>query len=446
MSYTPKTTNPTTTNPSPTTGHRATRTRRGRRLGVAVLATMAGLGALGIGAPAQADDTTHNRGVDWASFSATDLLECVEGQDLPCPHPGADGASGTVYVSQSLVDGEWVYDTITTGDSDDSRIWFHTNVAGDCRAGYEIYDVSVGMSADATIADNLPEEFGQYPQAVSGPLDQNSFPSQDVIYRPTLDSLALHVPALDAYALPVEDAIFALGEQMVADQLAAGADPETVRLTDYYYQHGVHLYGKVACDWSDGVPWAYSKAPTDEAMIRLLFLGADPEPGVIDQYPIPDDFELGAAVVQAELAVIEDQEACVIHASATFVTNQPTTIQYRVADDFGQRSRLFTVEVGEDLTAFVSHEVAVPQSPDVTGGLAPAPEPGRDPGEDLVAQPSDNVTGVLHIEIEAPHAFESDYGGFSMEPCTPEVDPVRTELPEAPVQLAPSTQPEPPVR
>ena len=102
---------------------RARRTRRVRRVrrGAAVLAAVA-TAAAGVVLTAPPASAGYNVGVKYVDFG-DDAHACFDGSPQPCGDADGSGVSNTLYVTQSLVDGEYHYtDVVGMAHDPDPRV------------------------------------------------------------------------------------------------------------------------------------------------------------------------------------------------------------------------------------------------------------------------------------------------------------------------------------
>ncbi len=385
-----------------------------------MLALIAGLLAASLGVAAPPATAGIDLGADFVNVGLVDV-ECVEGQPLPCPPGAGVGAANTIHVRQSLVDGEWVYDTVVGTSDDPDDVWMQVSWEGDCNFGYSLIEGRVisGDYDDHGWWNTYMIEIGSLQHVVDGLPDANHHTTQFAMHHPVDE--VLHASGFD-FADPVGH-LLQLAEAKVQDRIDAGMTEAEARAVTEVEQIAGPWHGLVACR-GDVFGSEYFEADPTSLSLDVVFEGVEPEPGVVEPHDT-GGLQVAPAIGQAVLVVQPAaDDPCLVHASGTFVANQPMTVEYRVVNHLGQKSQLHSVEIGHTLVAHVLHEIAVPEVEDTAVDEQLGVELPVDGPLDAKAEiDSGLVSDVLHLEVVSPHAFTSNHEGYSVPPCSPTADP-----------------------
>lgn len=415
-------------------------TRRTRRVRLGAAALAVALVASIVGAATAS--AGYNSGVKYVHFG-NGAQACFAGQALPCTAGAGSGVSNTLYVSQSDVDGEHRYTSVTGTADDPTRAWLAVTLAAGCRSLFRIEAAHLELGHSSWEGWNDPDEAGSW---------SHRFAGRDVAAGSKTMSerhLAVNVPVEEVVGEILGDDVGDLldrGEQFVADDVAAGVDPEIARRTSHAETLEIPMHAEVTCRRDSLFGLFDLREMHDPATVpvRIVWLGIGAEPGeewtgdwrdaelpTPDPVPTPpvprpevDDLTSDPWVVQAHLSVLSDPaDPCRLLLSGVLVTNGQTGVTYRFVDGFGNRSRTWTVDVDQTFTAFLDHHVdldTVPADPAFEPGLV-APEADGIGG--LTAAPTDRVQGVYRLEVLSPNPLLSDPAGYNVLTCVAEPAP-----------------------
>lgn len=353
-------------------------------------------------------------GVDYVSVMSGEDF-CLDDAEVGCAHDAAPGPSNTIYVTQSEVAGEFVYDTVAGSLPNPDDVWIATHWEAGCEVNYHLIAglITAGSYDTSGWWNRYLFEVGT-PSTDFFVTDERTYSRPVDMKHPIADVLS--------YAGIGPDPIGAVldhGENLVAARMAEGmpefqarAEPGLLELTTTW--HGV-----AACKGNWFGSEYYETSPV-ELPIDVVYVPLDSPIGGDDAVE-GGGLQAVGEVTQAVATVQPDPDGyCQVHLGGTFVANQPMSVDYRVVDGFGHRSRTFTTEIDGTLVAHVAHEVEItpPVEPDA-GGTLVSPTGGGDP-DMLATEDNGNITGVVHIEVVSPNAMESNPSGYSVPSCEPE--------------------------
>ena len=384
-----------------------------------MLALIAALLTASLGVSASPATAGIDLGADFVNVSLVEV-ECVEGQALPCPPGAGVGAANTIHVRQSLVDGEWVYDTVVGTSADPDDVWMQVAWEGDCNLGYSLIEGRVvsGHFDEHGWWNTYHPELNSMWHTLDGLPDANHHITQFAMHHPVDE--VLEVNGFDD-ADPVGH-LLQLAEARVHDRIDAGMTEAEARAVTEVEQITGPWHGLVACK-GNVFGSEYFEADPTTLTLDVVFEGVEPEPGVVEPHEtggLQIAPALGQAVLVVEPAV---DDPCLVYASGTFVANRPMTVEYRLVNHLGQKSQLHSVEIDQTLVAHVLHEIAVPELEDTEVDEQLGVElPADGPLDAKADVDSGLVSDVLHLQVVSPHPFASNHEGYSVPPCSPAAD------------------------
>ena len=334
-------------------------------------------------------------------------------------------------VVQSVVGGRLQYTAVVQ-----DQVMFRARIAGRCRLGHHLtgawmqsgpVDFWGDRDRDPIEAGDIEQQY----QSLRVNRGQRTFGPRAIDYTLDLDHMTALADFLGFEFDPLAAADDALQAYLDADPLHTEAEfRAATRHVMIDYPIGFRLRCAHNLGYTGLNKWFGTR--NTRMPIRLRLVGEQIEPTPTSGGP--NDVTLGTQITQAQLLAIPDSDpsSCKLDLSATFVSNGETTILYRLIDQQGLASNLFSIDVDHTWTAFVHHELNL--SPPLTahetvtdeltavGGSGGAPD-------DYAAQDTDLVQGYYRLEVIAPHYLETDIAGFSMacDPQAARVVPLRSD-------------------
>ena len=370
------------------------------------------------------------RGVKYVHFDPAQTL-CLEDQAMPCKPYQGFGNSNELEVHMSPVGDSWVFDTLHVPGVPQGFLWAAASYSGKCRAGYDLNVKEVRLGHVGTIRhrDYTIEYTGDWQGWPVHREDDDDYVAPHVIDMWVPLEFVFPGDGEHLFGFPTAQSIFDWGENVIADRIASGMTEEEARSEPFEVNTFLGMNGYLTCK-GNSFGRVFGMQASDWLPLKLKFV---PPPifSEIEQPQRPEpgsqDLKVDAAVVQAHLSVLLDpQDSCRLALSGVVVTNEATEVRYRIVDEVGVKSQIFTTQVDPTFTVFLDHYVELPiVYPQVEGTGGNGTLVAEDDGEigGLVQESSDNVQGTYMIEILQPHAYESNIAGYNVEPCMGLRDP-----------------------
>lgn len=379
-----------------------------------------------------ADQALAVRGVKSLHFSAAKTI-CEPDQAYPCDPQAGLGESNTIQVHQSLVGGQWVFDSLEVPGLANNKMWLAANYGAECKVGYGI--------DQAWIRTGWFDDEGKGSQAVMVHPDwtQASVPhsGQKKLSTHVVDVQMPLQPAFDAglfMHFPTRNDVLDYAENVIATRIAEGQTEEEARAKSFEFDTWLAVHGYVRCKghvfgregWKARAAWLPMK-------FVFVGVGAVSEAlAPVDLDPPTDELTVGAHVTQAFLFVAPDaNDSCRLRLTGAFRTNAETDISYRFVDELGHASQLFTTTVDASFVSMIDHYVELPEVEHDDGEIDQlVNEELQGFGEELVGNPTDREQGFYQIQVLEPHGYWSNVADFNVEPCQPQWQIADGLLPE----------------
>jgi hypothetical protein len=371
-----------------------------------------------------------NWGVDSVHLEPV-ALTCVEGQALPCVPGSGSGAAGVLQVTQSDDSGEMRFDGLQgTSALGADHVWFGLEVGAGCKGLYTLgnyavspergsadwkYDSPFPVPTPGQVGDPVVTGPGYWAQGVPVP-DAKTMPVKQVVLDMAVGDVLGFYDGVPTSTFWWESMVYDQGEAVVAERVAGGMTEGQARATGFHVNSSVRVSGTARCEKFIGGD-AWYKRVERTLPLRVEFLPA-PAQGAQPHDPATD-LATPVEVTDVDLAVsVDPQDDCRLALVGQVHTTGATEVEYRILNPYGQPSNTFTLQVGDQLGAFLRHV-------DIPGHDAPAPSgdlAGEGPGPDIDGEWAAPVTdeslwsGSFTLEVLSPNAM-SDVTGFQVERC-----------------------------
>lgn len=386
---------------------------------------------LAVAPPAEA--SFYSQGVKDVDY--VDVADSCGPIPIGCTPGAGEGDANVLRITQAKApDGTLSFDGFATTSADPGSLWMGARLGAECRSGYHLKSATIGAEAmwDVFNVGSTPQEVVSWsgipvsvPNAKEMPVKQ----------------LALDIPMEVAFGGPsaagpdhfsiVEDfdsleAVYAHGEQVVADRIASGWTSGRARATDFTVETSIATHADVRCE-GNAFGRVFAKRMPRYLPLTIEFEG-------VAQTPVKHhtglDYTDAARVTDVSLVVAPSSDPCTIGLYGSITADRDTDVTYRFVDEYGQLSNGFEVHVEADVPFALHHEVAVPEAGDEEpDGPSYAPTPGGGSIDDEAAPASPWETGSYQLRVESPNVISSDIGFFDVDPCVP--DPVQAiDLPD----------------
>ena len=418
-----------------------TRTRRFRRAGLALLVVVAtAAGSLVLGNSSAS--AGYNVGVKYVHFD-DGAHACFPGQWVICDPADGVGVSNTLYVTQSLVDGEYRYTNVVGTAADPDLAWLSVTIEAGCRADYKLHSGHIALGHSDWEGWNDPDEAGEWSWVLS-PRDL-SYGDKTMSFRHLAMNLPVDELLVDVLGGNSVGQLLQSGEDMVASDIDGGTHPETARLKSHSVAHEMPMHAEITCKRGGLFDLEREMHNSATVPLEIVWLGVGQVPGdawrdavlpepAPHRNPVPTarpavepaDVPLTSAtwVTQAHLSVVPDPvDACRLHLSGVVTTNGETDVQYRFIDDLGIHSQTFTAAVDQTFTTMLDHHVdlePVPSDGEHPGGLGFTAEDAGGIGG-LVGEDTDREQGYYRLEVLTPNPMLSDVASYNVSPCVEDV-------------------------
>jgi hypothetical protein len=391
---------------------------------------LAGLGAVLIAVGVVAKPT---RGVKDIDFDPRPTI-CHGVPGVSCLHDAGSGLSNKIYVRQNKVDGQLRYNEVF-GTGEDGDVWFQTTVGGECASNHRLRSLKIhlGFIGDDGSSFVEPEEEPGEVFPVNLPVDHDhkTVPTRNVAIHVPVDLVLKMVGG--GKHVDVEE----WGEQRIADLVADGESEANARTAPHRHSVQMGMHAELHCRRRTNHGATPNAWDSEFHPVEIVWLGEDMEPGeedseewrdaLIPETPhappaIDPNLSLGFQVTDATLTAVEDgSDPCRLHLSGSVTTTELGRVEYRFADEFGQTSQTFTVDVDQTLTGFFDNVVELepivlePSPSDAPPDAFAAVDDGEIGG--FTQEDGDRIRGYYQLEVVEPHEKRSEVASYNIDGC-----------------------------
>jgi hypothetical protein len=362
----------------------------------------------------------YNAGINYLNFGgAADF--CAPDAPLPCTAGAGEGEANVIQVTQSEDGAYHHFDGLQTTATDDDNIWVATSIGAKCRLAHHFTTIMIddqvnvpefdGAAGGGNAGGNGPDDPFGFPLGL--PLPEGRTLYDQVV--------AVNVPLAAAFGedlidgFPTQESIFAAGEAEVQSRIASGMSAVEARGTGFEVQTEIALSARVMCKYNGIIQAEYAKRTHTTVPLTIQFLptdvaapGRDAAAGG-DQLVLPN-------VEDVEVTVIPDPtDPCLMHLSASIVTNMAMTVEYRWVGPTGEVTASQFVDVGDTHVALFSQPAAIPTAPEL-GLVAEGGGDGGEIGDEVADVPDGAYSGTYELEVLSPN-HKVGVGGFSVPYC-----------------------------
>ncbi len=335
-----------------------------------------------------------------------------------------------LHVTQSLVDGQLVYDTIDGTSLLDDHLWIGVEIGGSCRSLHRLINSWVDglpdRNIDGVIDDSyLTQQFaGPFPMSISVP-DAISMPTKPIAVDVPIED-ALESGWIDGFDTVAD--VLAAGEDRVQGRIDVGWTPAEARSVPYTVNTEFRIAGQLVCDLA-GAAQPRIKREVIHVPLRIEFAAApvDLLPQPVGELPAPSGLQSPVEVTAASITTtLDPADPCRLQLSGTINTNGATSVEYRFLNEHGQPSNTFTIDIDDTHVGFFARHVDVPvlDVADAGDDFVPMQATGAIGGK--VADVDESLwSGTYSLEIVSPNRHLAA-DGFNVDYCEPPPGGMRT--------------------
>lgn len=367
------------------------------------------------------------QGVKYIHFDPSQSL-CHPVQGPPCDPDAGVGVSNKLYVHQSEIDGQWVFDFLSVPGMPSGYMWVAPSYGAKCKTGYSVEDAYVRFGYSEG-EGNGGDAIEVHPVSWSWDIDFGS--NQKKIDDHTVD---IQVPIDHAFGEleganssvfgfgSIED-VLDYGENRIATRVAEGMTEEDARTESFSFNTHIAMHGIVRCKgntfgregWMARAEWL---------PLEIVFVGLGQTAELNQQKEPPtaptDSLTDVVAITQAFLSVQQDaNDSCRLRLSGVFTANKPTDVTYRFVDELGWKSQSFVAHIDQTQTVMIDHYYDLPERLPPDGEIDDLTQGDRGGIGGYQTPDADRETGTFQIQVLEPHGYWSNIDGYNVAPCVP---------------------------
>ncbi len=365
------------------------------------------------------------RGVKYIHFDPSTSL-CQHDQGLPCDPAAGIGEANKLYVHQSEIDGQWVFDFVAVPGVPDGYLWMAPSYGAECKTGYSVHKAYVRLGFYQGEGKGPIEVYGaNWHGSVGFGSNQKTIHDDAVDLQVPVDFAFGEVDGLDSsvFGFASLEEVLDYGEDRIADRMTEGRTEEDARSEGFSVSTFLSMHGVVVCR-GNSFGRKFWMARAEWLPLEIVFVGLG-QTAELNQAPLrpespTDDLTWGTAVTQAFLSVQQDAlDSCRLRLSGVFTATEPTDVTYRFVDEIGRASQSFTASIDQTQTVMIDHFYDLPEAPSADGEIDDYLGGGRGSIGGLKAPQNANETGTFQLEVLEPHGYWSNVAGYNVEPCVP---------------------------